>query len=279
MTPEQSLIYWIREREFIRRRKGKGLPKPWTQDPILQEYKFCNVRRMDDRVSEWLLSNWYEPYYNHPNMLLACLLARQFNKIETLQLIGFPEKWNPKKLEKVLRREKEEGLRLFSAAYMITGTISNCKIDQVINRVATPIHEASKGKYKKELNDFTSLESLICNLKPFAGMGSFIAGQVVSDLRWAVRGSWKDRHTWAPMGTGSSRGVCRLLGLDVKHRIHRDTFEKGFQKAKKVVKKKLPRIYQRLEAIDIQNCLCEFDKYERTRLGEGRPKQKYPGAS
>ena len=28
-------------------------------------------------------------------------------------------------------------------------------------------------------------------------------------------------------------------------------------------------------AQDIQNCLCEWDKYERARLGEGRPKQLF----
>ena len=30
-----------------------------------------------------------------------------------------------------------------------------------------------------------------------------------------------------------------------------------------------------LEMRDIEHCLCEFDKYERTRLGEGRPRAKY----
>lgn len=34
---------------------------------------------------------------------------------------------------------------------------------------------------------------------------------------------------------------------------------------------------KKLCAQDIQNCLCEFDKYERVRLGEGAPKQRYPG--
>jgi hypothetical protein len=39
--------------------------------------------------------------------------------------------------------------------------------------------------------------------------------------------------------------------------------------------KKLPRNLKDLHAQDIQNCLCEFDKYERVRLGEGTPKQLY----
>jgi hypothetical protein len=30
-----------------------------------------------------------------------------------------------------------------------------------------------------------------------------------------------------------------------------------------------------LHAQDLQNCLCEFDKFERARLGEGKPKRKF----
>ena len=30
-----------------------------------------------------------------------------------------------------------------------------------------------------------------------------------------------------------------------------------------------------LEMREIEHSLCEFDKYERTRLGEGRPRAKY----
>ena len=30
-----------------------------------------------------------------------------------------------------------------------------------------------------------------------------------------------------------------------------------------------------LEMRDIEHCLCEYDKYERVRLGEGRPRAKY----
>ena len=30
-----------------------------------------------------------------------------------------------------------------------------------------------------------------------------------------------------------------------------------------------------LEMREIEHCLCEFDKYERVRLGQGRPRSKY----
>src|ERR1044072_865418 len=54
---ESSLIFWARERENIRKKKAAGLPPPWTENPILQTYRFCNVRRRDDRVSQWLIGN------------------------------------------------------------------------------------------------------------------------------------------------------------------------------------------------------------------------------
>ena len=52
MTPLNRLVYFITEREAIRLKKEAGEPKPWTSDPILQQYRFCNVRRMDDKVSK-----------------------------------------------------------------------------------------------------------------------------------------------------------------------------------------------------------------------------------
>ena len=30
--------------------------------------------------------------------------------------------------------------------------------------------------------------------------------------------------------------------------------------------------------MDIQNCLCEFDKYRRLQLGEGKVRARYDGA-
>jgi hypothetical protein len=38
---------------------------------------------------------------------------------------------------------------------------------------------------------------------------------------------------------------------------------------------KLSPLARALSCSDVQFCLCEYDKYERTRLGEGKPKNKY----
>ena len=49
--------YFAYERQNIWYKKLKGENPPYTEDKILQEYKFCNTYRVLDRVSQYLLKN------------------------------------------------------------------------------------------------------------------------------------------------------------------------------------------------------------------------------
>lgn len=50
-------LYWIfaARRQEIFERRVAGRPAPWTDDPILRQFKFCNVYRAADRVSQHLI--------------------------------------------------------------------------------------------------------------------------------------------------------------------------------------------------------------------------------
>lgn len=39
----EQFYWWMTERHKIYCRKAAGLPKPWTEDLILQKYKFTKV--------------------------------------------------------------------------------------------------------------------------------------------------------------------------------------------------------------------------------------------
>lgn len=271
--PIKQLLYWIKERESIRLKKKEGQKLPWTDDVILQQYRFCNVRRMDDKVSQWLLKNWYEPNKGHKNMLIACGLARFINLPESLEAIGFPRKWNPEWVKKVLHTRKLEGRKVFNAAYIVsTNGMKKDKIDYVVDDVLCPLYSARQG-----IVDPSSLANTWENLIVLNGIGSFMGGQISADLRWAVKGSWADRHSWAPVGPGSRRGLHRLLKREITAPLRQLQFLEELQWVISTAKEGLPRkLTSRLEAIDYQNCLCEFDGYERALQG-GRKKQRYPG--
>ena len=115
----ERLLYWVRERESLRLKKESGASRPWTDDDILSTYRFCNVRRADDRVSRWLRDHWYTPHHGHPNALLACALARWVNLPDSLGAVGFPERWDPARVAGTLKRVRGESGQVFNSAYVI----------------------------------------------------------------------------------------------------------------------------------------------------------------
>lgn len=276
LTPIERFFYWIQERESIRIKRLSEEPYPWTDDEILQQYRFCNIRRMDDRVSQWLYYNWYLPFRNHPNMLIACTLARQLNNTEALSAVGFPKQWTPAKFEKILEDRRAVGLKNYSGAYMIAGNFGTKgrakqhKSYQTIYTVCDVIHRKRPTIHRHSM--FQTWHGLV----GLPGFRSFIAGQVVADLRWAISGKWNDRYTWAPLGPGSQRGIARL-GYSVSTQEEFNVaLDRVIDLCYKHLSSKILYLKQkRLEAMDFQNCLCEFDKYDKCLCKEQSPKRKY----
>jgi hypothetical protein len=273
LPPLERLLHWITERESVRQKRRAGLPPPWTEDPILREYRFTNVRRMDDKVSRWLMDNWYTPNRGNANMLPACALARYFNSPPTLEAIGFPDRWDPGRVKAVLAELKASGVQVFNAAYIIPppGGAPD-KATAVIDCIVQPLVD------DPPTIDTSSMERTHAALMERDGFGSFLAGQVVADLRWAVEGVWADQESWAPQGPGSTRGLNRLLGRHPGAGMFGGEFREQFSRVLAEVRKRLPPdLAGRVEAMDVQGTLCELSKYEKALWNEGTPKQRYGG--
>lgn len=277
MTENQEMFfYWIKERESIRQKKEAGLPKPWTDDPILQHYKFCNVHREDDRVTKWIKDNWRDPCRGHTNMWFAMIVARLFNWPDTLNAITFPlsdftdikEEWR-----NILKRRRDTlGLKIFTGAYLVsTNGVSMDKIDYILDRVLTPIWERGEEPCPTQ-----TLEGYWKFLIQFDGLGSFMAGQVVADLKYIdpVLEKAEDWMSWAPLGPGSIRGLNRFFGRDVNKSLKQEHGLKEIQTIQLMIKNILGL---ELPAHDVQSVLCEGDKFIRLKRGEGKTRSTYPG--
>lgn len=114
----------------------------------------------------------------------------------------------------------------------------------------------------------------------FDGMGNFLAGQVVADLAHLPYGrEWPDTDTWAPLGPGSARGINRLRGIPKDKAVSQVEFEQLLPELIGILRPQIADIWddRRLQAMDVQNCLCEFDKYRRLQLQEGKVRARYDG--
>lgn len=269
---DNELLRWVHERENVRRKKEDNQSKPWTDDLIIQNYRFCNVKREDDTVTRWIFNNWLYPNKNHPNIAFAICMARHFNWPETLEEIGFPYEWDPERVRDILNRRKESKKKIYTNAYTIsTGGESCVKLDYSIDRVLSPLWESLRLPHEGE-----TLESYWSYLQSKTGFASFMAGQVVADLKFIdPLIDAPDWNNWAPLGPGSIRGLNRFFGRKLTKTLRQSQGIDELQTIKKLIKEKLNLD---LALHNVQNCMCEFDKYIRLKYENGHVRSKYNGA-
>ena len=274
----QQLIAWIAEREAIRVRREAGQPKPWTDDPILRAWRFCNIRRENDKVTRWIAQNWREPNAADPDLFFAMAVARLVNWPDTMTVLGYPVPFDGDHFITVLQTRAAEGAKVWGEAYNISNAGKSLPKVAVVSSVLYGLWARRKQLRPKE--DDTLLGFYV-RLKDMDGFASFMAAQVVADTKYvAPLLNARDWWSFAAPGPGSKRGLNRVLDRpkDTPWRDD-DSWRAALARLHAAITPELERIgIGRLCAQDLQNCLCEFDKNERLRLGEGKPKRRFDGS-
>lgn len=269
-------VKFIQARERYRRwrQDGAGLAKQ-DRDYIIETYRFCNVRRNDDRVSLWIHKEWLARWRTHDELWFAMVVARLFNLPDSLaEIADCVLPFNPMKMKRRLHARRDAGMKNFNAAYIVsTNGRAMDKVEYVVDHMLTPMWTARK-KMSLLVGQVDYLDDVHEALMQFQGMASFMAAQVVADIKYANPRQWKDFHTFAASGPGSRRGLNRVLGREIGTPMSENDFRAALLDLRDMTNMRL--IDQNpITAQDIQNCLCEYDKYERARLDEGKPKQLY----
>lgn len=283
--PIDDLFYWVREREAVRVAKERGDPFPWTSDPIIAKYRFCCVRREDDRVTRWVKLEIRDRFAGNPNLWLMLAIARQINWPDTLRVLissgnyAWPVdgKFEPRILGEVLEGIALLGKKVFTGAYIITApsTKGAKKTTFVAERTIGELWK-SRAAFEALFAERPRMQDVHRLFMTFDGWGPFLAYQAVVDIRFTpLLSSASDVASWAAAGPGTIRGLNRIAGrpvgaplkqglallemLPLWDRIKRET---GVE----------------LDFSDVPNVLCETDKYLRVKNTEGTPRAMYvPG--
>lgn len=281
-------FFWTaRERYNILKAKRLGVSHSWTNDPILSKYRFCNVFREDDKVTAWFRENIRDPLGDdHYKQVRAAVVFRWFNKIETGEtlkpfLLG---EYAERDVETALRKQFAHGT-ILGAAYMIKSPPKMDKVDGLLQCIAGV--EPFYGRIVKEAQNWNQLEMVHALLQTFDYLGPFMAYQMVCDLRFTpLLQAAVDVDTWTAPGPGSARGIGRVAHDDPK--AYKYSSERDIPVLIERMQDLLlysrnptywPKALPKWELSTVQHWLCEYDKYERARTGEGEPKQLYRPAS
>lgn len=300
MRTDEFYDYLV-ERERIRLKKLDKTPWPWTEDKILQQFKFTNVQREHDKTS-MAFRRLYTAHYKAPpeQILLNCTIARYFGTNEFLEAVGWQTTFNSavaRHLKTTAAHRLKLGLRVFTGAYVITNQgISAPKQEVVVDYFINDLWESREAilKWVRTTGSWEETLSRLQEVQGFGGSG-FMAKEVTLDTMF-FPGFWpdkrgksasypKDYSTWTPIGPGAQRGIMRLFGKSPRPKLQSEEAaikaelrSRGLPELLRLCaaqKDHWPKDWGVLAPTDIQFGLCEWDKYERTRLKEGTPRSRY----
>jgi len=308
--PIEFFFALARERQSIYLKKEARLPRPWTQDGIMNHYKFTNVRREQDKTTKWFRENVRDRLRDKPEVLLATVLFRWFNRIEIGEVI-FNQGWgdtpweeflqtgNGKALEEPIRYVYPKGPYV-TGAYLITSPIGMDKLSGICKNVenfyhgkfdnwrCAPMNWRDVAEEWLGLRGEVSLQGAWRYVKSAPFQGPFLAYEVVTDLRHtALLDQAPDINTWANAGPGAKRGLNRLHGRPLNGGLPLTSKPRlATQQANEemIALLELSRDtkywlndenYPPWELREVEMTLCEADKYLRVLTGAGRPRSLY----
>lgn len=274
--------YWINERHRIYiKRHLVGAPKPWSDDPIFQQWKFCNVFRNLDRQSKWLSAAVLEQEIPDELMLFNIYAFRAFNWYKTFYELTAEDatwikEWDIDVIQNTLAILASEG-QLTSGAYMLRGRQGMPKyesiamtLDEIWNRKDVMAKEILG--YQDRQRPLQEVYEYLIEQK-FWGWGPFTTYQIVLDLIHTdfLVGA-DDINTWCEFGPGAERGI-KLIYPEAKPKDYLPLTRQLLERQSMHLEDHMPIMTLQ----DIEFSLCELSKYMRIKNG-GKSKEKFNGS-
>lgn len=266
--------YWrfAAERQEIFFKKLQGLSRPWTGDPILNQYKFTNAYRASDRVSQYMIRNViYQGDQTPIEVFFRTILFRVFNRIETWELlrseigsISYAE-YSFKHYDNILTKTLNQGKQIFSAAYIMPSGTSSFGSERKHRNFLKLLQLMIENEVPASIAQMRNMQQAFDLLHSYPMIGDFLAYQFVIDLNYSEMTHFSEMEFVIP-GPGARDGIHKcfktLGGLNEAEiiKLMAELQEKEFERLGLCFKSLWGR---RLQLIDCQNLFCEVDKYAR----------------
>lgn len=266
---------------------------PWTDDPIMQTFKFTNVYRELDRGTIYLLDNILgNKGLSEVEQVFNIIFYRMFNRIETYeaagsQLLSNSIKnpgtlvWANRRVTWELLGERyEKDMPLWTDAHMVCA-YEHFPGDNKFERFQYIFKEVVKAlpDLFQTIKTAKSLGTIHKALTAIPGIGPFNAYEIEVDISYA---SWNNlsEDEWVNPGPGCQRGLKALFpGIKPNECTQMIHVLRQVQ-VEEFTRMKLPFFeiaYQGKELTlrNIEHCLCEYFKIHKAREGTGRPRNKF----
>jgi hypothetical protein len=291
---------FARERHRIYLKREAGDPWPWTEDPVLRTGRFTNVFRELDRTTAW--------FREQPEVLLATVIFRWFNRTTTGEALflqrdlfggrtAFEQfsadlselRLNSDTLGSAIRHYCGEKGPFITGAYTIntrSAGLGLTKLAGVLTLIEmwVGLHQDWRERaadWADPLNSYQSMEEF-CAWAASPCLAGFMTYELACDLRWtALLEKAQDVDTWANVGPGAVRGLnrisCRPASKGLRQGAALDEMRELLRMSRngRYWPSKPQDRWPVWGLREVEHTLCEYDKYERVRAGEGKTRGNF----
>lgn len=275
--PKPSIVYdtywrFAEERQNIFTKRINQNDYPWTNDPILNQYKFTNVYRATDRVSQYLIKNViYKGDQSPIEVFFRTILFKIFNRITTWEYLKSElgeilfKDYSFDKYSGLLSDAMNAKVRIYSPAYIMASGRSSFGWEKKHQNHLKLIESMIKDKVPSKLQQSASMEAAYHLLLTYPTIGEFLAYQFATDINYSCLTNFSEME-FVKAGPGAKDGIMKCF---------KDFGDYSFEDIIKMMAENQEDEFERLgldfnylwgrklQFIDCQNIFCEVDKYSR----------------
>lgn len=271
--------YYASQRQAMFERRVAGDTPPWTSDPILATYKFCNVYRAADRVSQYMIRDvcYHDEDCTPEDRIFQIVAFRTFSRIDTWRTVRerlgrYPtiDDLAAGRFTAALDHAAAVNGGLYTGAFILCATDAYGQSRKHLNHVELWRHMFVANDLARRILDATSLRQVYDLLHGYPLMGDFMSYQTAIDLNYSALLGFSENDFTQP-GPGALRGIRKCfedLGDYAPTDVIMWMLEHQDEEMQRLG---LPfrGLYGRpLHAIDCQGLFCETDKYCREAAPE-----------
>lgn len=262
----ENLTSFIDERMNIWIKKYSGRPAPYTHDPILRQFRFCNILRELDRQTIEYHTLLLPLRDNFPLWLLNMFYARMVARPDTVRDVGLLS-FDSGENERVLRNLRQHAKPVYGTPYVfpvstIMRSATPTREEFLTRHLPAVIEEVAQeiSSWKQE-SVLTGVEKIL----PIFGFNhTFLWTEVLIDVAYQYPETI-DLFAPFPIGPGAAPTLKRISETDdptdVVYRLGQLQTSSGlFYDGAPIV----------LSAENWEGIGCEFRKYTNLSLGKGR---------
>ncbi|MDI7230509.1 nucleotide kinase domain-containing protein [Leptospira santarosai] len=275
--PKPSIVYntyWKfaaeRQRIFYDRISNKQYP--WSADIILNNYKFTNVYRATDRVSQYLIKNIINNGSQSENELFfRIILFKIFNRIETWEYLEKSigdislKSYSYQKFDKILSELVKNNIPIYSAAYIMASGKSYFGKERKYQNHLRLIEMMLREEVPRKLQECKTMLNAYNILLSYPTIGEFLAYQYITDINYSELTNYSEME-FVKAGPGAKDGILKCFSSFGDYsfediiRMITENQEVEFERLRLSFRGLWGR---KLQLIDCQNIFCEVDKYAR----------------